>query len=130
MSYFQLDENHKQFLAATSFSDEGVGMALMTAEGIPLYELEYLVSGEIKAQELIPGIQLKPEYIFLDMQLTLWPIESLNRSLSGAIAQDYEFGRKILKGSELLVNIETMEKGYRFENIKRGYTIIIQEMHQ
>lgn len=78
--------------------------------------------------------QVRAEDILEDMQLTLWPLESIRKALpAGWTIQDHELQRSLYMGDQLICEIHysSMPRWsgtVRLENFRYHYTITIQSL--
>ena len=125
---FQDSNNYAEFLVATSYLTNQMSMVFMTPEGLPLTEFTYAETGVIVQKDYQPSISLRPEYIVANLQLVLWPIEALEKALTGAVITETNDLRELTEGGKLVMAIQYEQKTIKIRNIVHDFTMTITEV--
>ena len=113
-------------LTQLEIADGELRLVALTPEGMSLFSLVYLRTGEIQVEKYLPLGELYPEYVIADLQLSLWPIELVNQGLKGATLLAVATGRELKQGDTKLVTLSQTDKVTTLINHVRDYSIIIQ----
>lgn len=98
----------------------------LTPEGVSLFSLVYLSTGEIALEKYLPLGDLYPEYVIADLQLALWPIDDVNQGLVGATLSEQSTGRVLMRANTPLITVKQANQITTLTNHARGYTVTIQ----
>ena len=103
--------------------ETGIEMTLLNELGNNMGELSYR-DGTISFSSMVFPSSMKPEYIIADFQLCFYNASLLNPALEecGLIMETSGSTRRILKGSELIYEIEKNNEAVKLTNHLRGYT--------
>lgn len=109
------------------FTKKGLILVAMTAQGVPIFELEYNHLEPIKVKKYVPLPGLDPVFILADIQLTNWPAKLLMENIQGAtLAIDSSVGtRQIMQKRKIIINIENSKAVQRLHHYQRNYQLMI-----
>jgi len=120
------------FLNAWVRADEnGIDMVFFNEMGASIGELSYR-DGAARFSSTVFPVSLvrsfRPEYIVADFQLSFYDPVLLNRSLrdGGLVLETQDGNRRILSGSEVIIEIEKTHNTVKLVNHFRGYTLILE----
>ena len=107
--------------------ETGIEMSLFSDFGTNLAELTYR-EGEISFSSLVLPKSLKPEYIVADLQLCFYKPALLGPALQqcGLVLETPGNKRRILKGNDLIIEIEKSQTTVKLVNHLRGYTYTVE----
>lgn len=116
------------FLNVWVMADEnGIDMTLFNGMGSNMGELSYR-DGSVSFSSPVFPPSLLPEYIVADFQLCFYRADILRRALKncGLILETTDTGRRILKGKNLITEIEKKPESVKLTNHLRGYSYTLE----
>lgn len=107
--------------------ETGIEMTLLSDLGTSMGELSYRDGAVSFSSPMFPQ-SLRPEYIIADFQLCFYDPLLLSRALEdcGLVLEDGEGARRILKGKDLIIEIEKKAGVVRLTNHLRGYAYTLE----
>lgn len=123
------DESHTLLAQLDINSLSGINLVVMTAQGVPVFQLEKAISGPVKSKKMLPIERLDPRYILADIMLVHWTVEVLSSQLYGLKIVAKDSKRLLYKGDELISEIRFLEEKTELVNYQRNYKIIFQRVN-
>ena len=116
------------FLNVWVMADEaGIDMTLFNEMGSNMGELSYR-DGPVSFSSPIFPQSLLPEYIVADFQFCFYKTDVLRRALkkAGLVLESTGTGRRIMKGKNLIIEIEKKPDSVTLVNHLRGYSYTLE----
>ena len=115
------------FVAWVKADETGIEMTFLSELGINMGELSYRDGAISFSSPVFPG-SLKPEYIIADFQLCFYNPLLLSRALEkcSLVLETSGTARRILKGNELIYEIEKNADAVKLTNYLRGYVYTLE----
>jgi hypothetical protein len=113
---------------------DSLDMVGLDAMGTQIFDLAYSKTGGIRFKNALGIPTARPEYVVADFQLTYYPFDAVKAAL---VPYGLDFVRREEGGRALrslfrdgreIIRIETLPRGYKYENLLRGYSYEITEM--
>lgn len=124
-------DQSRDLLFQTEVRDNRLIMVGLTPTGTRLFSIE-MNQDQIVANGLPSNVELKPQYLLADMQLSLWPAELVSQALSGAEVHHSNPLERIISHNQqpIIVIRYTQPVYYRgnieFQHLERGYRLNIE----
>jgi len=115
------------FIAWVKADEKGIDMTLLSELGTHMGELSYRDGSISFSTTVLPG-SLRPEYIIADFQLCFYNSLLLGRALEDCrlLLETSGAGRRVLRGKELIYEIEKEADAIRLTNYLRGYAYTLE----
>lgn len=130
----QYQSNSYQMLCVLELQADQLSMAGLSVQGIKLFTVQYKDAELTQSvTPLIPG-KLRPRQIVADIQLALWPIEILQRELTGDWQiLDAAGSRRLLYKNELIADVgysgnDPLSSEFSLIHHKYGYSLKVETL--
>ncbi|WP_105181806.1 DUF3261 domain-containing protein [Pseudoalteromonas sp. T1lg21] len=123
------DEQHTLLAQLSLNSETGINLAVMTAQGMPIFQLEKAPLGPIKSEKMLPISAVDPRYILADIMLVHWPVTVLNSQLYGLNLVEQGSTRRLYQGEQLISEIRYLDGATELVNFQRDYKIKFQRVN-
>lgn len=125
---WQKGEQQRTFMVSAVFESDRLLLVALSPFGYELFRSEISRAGEVvfKGSEAFDDSRLATQ-VWSDLQMALWPLDSVNANLSGASLQATQTGRELWHNGQLLwSSISKNEKQQRvIQNKPMGYQLTI-----
>jgi hypothetical protein len=107
--------------------ETGIEMTLLNELGAYMGEFSYR-DGLVSFSSPVFPLSLKPEYIVADFQLCFYSAPALHQALEdcGLLLENTENSRRILRGENVIIEIEKNQNTVRLVNHLRGYAYTLE----
>jgi len=126
------EESH-QLVAQLEFTEHGVILVGLSAQGLPLFEIVFVEGKALQQKQYIEFEMLPLATIISDIQLVYWPLKQLDTSLSGAEVVEHHQARVRnvfdSKGN-LIISIIKGTDNISYQHFQRGYRLTITSLEQ
>ena len=121
--------NTKQALTGIVRLSSEEMQVMLFAEMARIMTVKYGAGGiECESSPLISVVNVRPEYVLFDIQLTYFPAEAINRALPKGMAFKEEGAvRTLCRGDQVIVKIVRIGDDIEFINNERLYSYLIRQ---
>ncbi|MEG3767589.1 DUF3261 domain-containing protein [Alteromonas sp. 14N.309.X.WAT.G.H12] len=123
------NNEQKQAMIQTEFSDGHIALAAFTLSGVPIMTMVWQETAGTKAKTYFEVENLTPSFIIADLQLALWPIAELDANLEGenvSLHRRENNVREITKAGEPVIRIQKSDNKTIIFHLDKGYKISLE----
>lgn len=134
MSHLQVEygESTHELIMQLELNAQESALVAISPAGLPLFQQSLSADGKVSGQSFVPINDLKPQYIFADIQLVHWPLESLQKALTGLSVVELNQGqgklRRFSNNQQSVIEIHYLGEQIIFKHLQRHYQITITAM--
>jgi len=130
----------QSMLLQTELTEQGISIAAMSFDGIPLAQASWQKGSQAVKSELTVAKSFDAKQVLHDLQIVNWPIKYIAPALAGGVSVDEQIvadestGRKnkirrFYHQGEVIIIIHYQEKAINFEQLSLGYQLNITRLN-